>query len=263
LENLPIGQGRRAQKRNPNGFNIVAAHHYDANTVGKNKWNAADRFSPMPQLLQNHEQNDCIVWEVGAHKQAADSATLMQTYPNCTYHAFEPIPAYFKVLQGNWKVKADDSSSRNNNNMHLHNFGIGARDAVLHVAPESLQEQATYIGDSVTAATDDGDNNSNNNNKASSFMQVQIKSFANAMAETAAAAASDAGVGRQRQHSQYPTLLHMNCEGCEWETCCHKAWMRALSNVYPSFRLDFTIMATSMVWTDACGSCARFGSDSP
>lgn len=97
-----------------------------------------------------------------------------------------------KVLQNNWKHES---------RMHTHNFGIGARDEILHVNPDSLQEQATYIGDSAAITTTTAAASS------SSFVQAQIKSFANAMAEAAG------GDGRQ----QYPTLLHMNCEGCEWD----------------------------------------------
>jgi hypothetical protein len=50
-----------------------------------------------------------------------------------------------------------------------------------------------YIGDAIS---------SNNNNEEGTTVTAHIKSFANAVA--------DAG-------GQTPTLLHINCEGCEWE----------------------------------------------
>ncbi|CAB9501248.1 expressed unknown protein [Seminavis robusta] len=195
LDNLPIGKGRLAARRNPKRLNIVFAHHFDANN-GPKKWNAKDRFQPMPQLQKADagSAKSCVVWEVGAHERAEDSRTLLEQYPDCTYHAFEPIPTFFDNLQRNWKDEP---------RMHTHNFGIGVKDDVFQVDPNSLHSQSTYIGDYATDRGDDGDVNYNHNNQGGGAgLHAHIKSFEHTVAEAG---------------GQYPTLMHMNCEGCEWE----------------------------------------------
>jgi FkbM family methyltransferase len=176
LANLPIGKGRLSHKRNPRNLQISFAHHYDAET-NKNKWNANDRFLPMPEL---ETAEHCSVWEVGAFKTADDSQQLLKSYPKCTYHAFEPIKQYYQELEAKWKSE---------DRVHTHNFGIGGKELVLNIDPASLQNQGTYIGDAPKASQD-------------SSVQVFIKSFDSAIAEA---------------DGHVPTLLQMNCEGCEWD----------------------------------------------
>lgn len=89
LHHLPIGDGRpRLRTRGKTG---VFAHHFDAKM---GFWNQDIRFDPLPQLEAARNDDECTVWEVGAHEKAADSAELLKLYPTCTYHAYEPIPAF-------------------------------------------------------------------------------------------------------------------------------------------------------------------------
>lgn len=69
--------------------------------------------------------------------------------------------------------------------VHTHNYGLGKASKSLSVPQSALQEQSTYLD-----GTKGGD------------VEIQIKSFDEAMDETG---------------GKHPTLLHMNCEGCEWD----------------------------------------------
>ena len=186
LLNLPIGKGPYDKRKNlPDHQLMVWAHHWDARNKGK--WNEKIRFEEMKELRNNSksksDQTNCSVWEVGAHEKAADSRELMKTYPNCEYHAYEPIPAFFTVLSKNWEGTS---------NMHTHNYGLASEDGEFKVPSSVLDGQATYIGD--------GDS-SESNNDGDGFISAAIKSFDFAVKEA----------------GSKPTLLHMNCEGCEWD----------------------------------------------
>ena len=59
-----------------------------------------------------------------------------------------------------------------------------SQDSVIHLSADALQGQGTFIGDQENGS-----------------ISAQIRSFQYAVA--------DAG-------GVYPTVMHMNCEGCEW-----------------------------------------------
>jgi FkbM family methyltransferase len=117
-----------------------------------------------------------------AHERASDSRELMKMYGECRYHAFEPIPKFASVLKRNW-----NGESR----MTIHSYGIGKSDTTFSVSDAVLKGQATFI-------TNDGNDNNTTGGGAN---VAEIKSF-------------DRVLG---QIGSIPTLLHMNCEGCEWE----------------------------------------------
>lgn len=170
LQSLPIGKGPRHKRKNlPDDQLLVWAHHFDARS---GKWNMDIRFEEMEELTHQ----PCSVWEVGAHTKAEDSSVLLKKYPNCEYHAYEPIPNYFASLAKHW----EDTS-----NMYTHNYGLAHEDGEFKVSSSLLKGQSTYIGDS----KNEGD------------VLATIKSFEFAVKEA----------------GSKPTLLHMNCEGCEWD----------------------------------------------
>jgi len=162
LMNLPIGKGR------------VWAHHWDARNP---QWNQDIRFAEMPELASS-QNTSCSVWEVGAHKRADDTRTLLGKYPKCEYHAYEPIPVFFATLSKHWKSTL---------NVHTHNYGLAKEDGGFKVTDSIIKGQSTYIGDSKESEGGEG-------------VTAVIKSFDYAVREAGAK----------------PTLLHMNCEGCEW-----------------------------------------------
>ena len=171
LNNLPIVA--KQHRRHPKG--LVRAHHYDAHNLLK--WNADSRLDPFPPLPQSH----CTIWEVGAHKHAADSRAMLHKYSQCHFHAFEPVPAYYAVLQKRWK---DESR------MTTHNYGMANQATTLHLSPEALAGQSTFVQDA-----------QQNNKNPSTTIPLQIVAFETAFEDSGG----------------YPTVLHMNCEGCEWD----------------------------------------------
>lgn len=178
--NLPIGYGVKKRNVERAANPSVWAHHLEANTK---KWNDQIRFDPLPILTDNEK---CVVWEVGAHTEARDSQTLMETYPSCEYHAYEPILPFFEKLERHWQERGSK------HNMHVHNYGLADRDAKFHVE-ESIASasQSTFILGAAKMK-----------NQKEGFIPINIKSFENAV--------QDAGGIK-------PNVLHMNCEGCEWD----------------------------------------------
>jgi len=178
LLNLPIGKGPNHKRKNlkdPNQL-LVWAHHFDARNP---QWNMNIRFNEMPELAtEDKEKYPCSVWEVGAHEKAEDTRVLLEKFPKCEYHAYEPIPTYFATLSKHW-----ESTS----NVHTHDYGLAKEDGLFKVQAAILKGQSTYIGDSKGG----GEN----------LVSAVIKSFDFAVKEAG---------GK-------PTLLHMNCEGCEWD----------------------------------------------
>jgi FkbM family methyltransferase len=192
LMNLPIGLGPHHKRKNlkdPNQV-LVFAHHYDARNP---QWNDFIRFTEMPELeraeqmhdqqKKQHSSSTCSVWEVGANTHANDSAELIKKYPKCDYHGYEPIPAFFETLSKNWKETP---------NFFPHKYGLAKEDGGFRVTESLMKSQATYIGDA-SSVTEKGEDDGT---------LAIIKSFDYAI--------KDAG-------GKKPTLLHMNCEGCEWD----------------------------------------------
>jgi len=139
LAHLPIGSGRKAPTKNTGGRdNMVFAHHYDAGNDAF--WNAESRFAPIEQL---EKAAPCSFWEVGAHTAAADSKKLLNQYPHCTAHAYEPIPNFFAKLRPRWE---------NESRMTVHNYGLAAANSSFFVSNDSLQGESTFIGESANGS---------------------------------------------------------------------------------------------------------------
>ena len=184
--NLPIGTGGLKED-----IMSVWAHHWDART---GKWNEDIRLEPLPRL----EKEPCSIWEVGAHKEAADSRRFMNLYPLCEYHAFEPIPSFYRFLFENWK-RVDSMST--------HNYGISRKNYSINVPLSAIKGESTYMV---------------NDENEKSAEQAQIKSFDFAVI--------DAGGP--------PTLLHLNCEGCEWTFLPEAVEARFLNKI-PIIQIGF------------------------
>jgi FkbM family methyltransferase len=176
---LPISNKQRKMKNQCPGCHVVFAHHWDAGN--KHLWNPAVDYRLKPMKVLDDGPSNCSIWEVGAHTKADDSKQLQRLYKQCQYHAFEPIPIYSTQLKQHWN---------NNPTMTVHEYGIGKVDTTFTVSHISLQGQATYLGsDTKKTANNQGD------------LTAQIKSFDYAIKDA----------------DGIPTVLHMNCEGCEWD----------------------------------------------
>ena len=181
---LPIGE-----PNHPRLANAVRAHHYDAQRL--HLWNADSRFDPLKALEQTKDDGDasisasppCSVWELGAHTRADDTATFLKRYAHCQYHAYEPVEEFAVQLQNKWK-----SESR----VTAHAYGVGESAQEFSLPKAALKGQSTFIAESGGA----------NVNTPDTTTTARIVPFQQAL--------DDAG-------GQYPTLLHMNCEGCEWD----------------------------------------------
>jgi FkbM family methyltransferase len=182
--NLPIGLSLGGSGNTYEMF----AHHGAAANWGQ--WNQEVRLEPMEVVDamdpvksgSGGSYSSCSIWEVGAHKHATDSKELMKRYPYCSYHAFEPVPEFFAVLQKDW---AEDSR------MALHNYGLANKNQTLTMPKTALEGESTYLGK----------NKDSKNNDDNTF-EMKIRTFDYAV---------------QQAGNQIPTVLHVNCEGCEWD----------------------------------------------
>ena len=156
---------------------VYVAHHWDAQTPGK--WNVEARLAPFPPL-----SSQPIIFDVGGSTTAFDSQKLLEIFPSGLFHIFEPVPSFFAELEKTWSTISTPVS--------LHNHGLGrtTRDVILSDA--ALAGQSTYVMD--------GTSNAQNGTI------MHIVDVADVVAQTLASA-SRAEID----------ILHLNCEGCEWE----------------------------------------------
>lgn len=161
-----------------NPKNIDVVYAHHYNANNGKLWNADMRLENLPLL----EQEGCSVWEVGAHETGADTKNLLKRYPKCQYHAFEPVPKFYAKLKKAWQNKRPK--------VQTHNFGLGKEARSLNVSESALKGQSTYLGGNSSSS------------EAGKRVHIRIKTFDQALNVTG---------------GYYPTLLHMNCEGCEWD----------------------------------------------
>lgn len=219
LRELPIGPGKRGRKPIYERGNGVWSHQLEAGTVGLRPFKKIRTYPPLQALILDNTTTSttaatapthrgsktatCSVWEIGAHTQAEESEILMPQYPACEYHAYEPVPVYYNQLDAKWTAY-NARRSPGQPKMTTHNYGLSDRNYSFAVTPEQLQGIATYINDNEqVAAQGSGPNEPSSDNK--NVQYAQIRTFASAMV--------DAGPDQP----QYPTMLEINCEGCEWE----------------------------------------------
>jgi len=149
-------------------------------------WNQEYRFINMTL------DKDSTVVYVGANTWGGDGKQIMDMF-NCTIHMFEPVPSFFEELTGHWNgYKAElgfDAS--------LYNFGLGNKDRTIHLAPEDLG----IDGGLGTFGMVDSEGNAK--------IPLKIREGASAIKEIL----TDSETGA----STTIDLLHVNCEGCEWE----------------------------------------------
>ena len=188
---LPIGYGRPRLRTTQL---TVFAHLWDSGDHAK--WNAEMRISPDIEELHQANTPDgdgCNVWEVGAHKTAYDSHELLKNYRYCKFHAFEPIPKYYRALKEHISMSRKEYVRTN---IIPYNYGLSSTNATFYVSADNLQEQSTYIGESSTTSATTG------GGIKGDTIVGHIKTFDYAIQDTG---------------GKKPTLLHINCEGCEWE----------------------------------------------
>eukprot|EP00557_Chaetoceros_sp_GSL56_P006182 CAMPEP_0176496884 /NCGR_PEP_ID=MMETSP0200_2-20121128/11427_1 /TAXON_ID=947934 /ORGANISM="Chaetoceros sp., Strain GSL56" /LENGTH=326 /DNA_ID=CAMNT_0017894857 /DNA_START=1370 /DNA_END=2350 /DNA_ORIENTATION=+ len=193
---LPILPVKDVQVRNQknqmaNFHTAVLAHHGD--TGDWRRWNRAIsvREKPLPQL--ERAGSSCSIWEVGANTMAESSREYMRKYPNCHFHAYEPVQAFAMELKKNWEGE---------DRMHVHAYGIADEERTYFIPKSSMNGDhgvATYIGD----ASKEGE------------IEVKLKTFNFTLAEA----------------GDIPTMLDINCEGCEFDFLAQAKRHGLLDNV--------------------------------
>jgi len=167
------------------------AHHGD--TGDYKRWNKSiqmARASPMPQLEHGTEKLPCIVLEIGAHRAAQSSQEHIKKYPNCEYHAYEVIPQFAEELKELWKDEP---------RMHVHPYGLAENDMEIKVHINALDGLSTFVGNSVTGKNLD----------EKTTVTGQIRAFDFALSEIGQ-------LHNREADAVIPTLLDINCEGCEY-----------------------------------------------
>ena len=119
----------------------------------------------------------CTIWYVGANTHGYDGVRLQRKY-HCQIHVFEPVPSFYKQLRKNWGTRVPRAT--------IHEFGLGNRTRVVDGVVD--RGQSTFAMANRTSAT--------------AGARIVVRDTLDVWKE----------LGR-------PTidLLHVNCEGCEWE----------------------------------------------
>ncbi len=143
------------------------------------KWNENIRFAPM-----DLPEDGCIVLDIGGSTDAADTNKLLGMYPQCKFHIFEPVPPFFENLKKVYQNPVFD------NRVFLHNVGLGKDNTIVKLPKSEIKGQSTFL---------DGKQRVGNRN----FYDIEIRRMDTILSEL---------------ELNEVSLLHMNCEGCEWDT---------------------------------------------
>jgi FkbM family methyltransferase len=129
--------------------------------------------------IKNINPPRCIIMDVGGNTNADDTSKFLTMYGGCTYYVYEPIPSYYKTLEKNFK---------HNGNVNIVGIGWGSKNEEYYISSKNLKGQATFIMDTKLNSGD---------------ILLKIKTPYSILEEL-----------------NFPDidLLHINCEGCEWES---------------------------------------------
>jgi FkbM family methyltransferase len=163
----------------------LVAHHFLA---GRQEWwNEGIRFDPFGATLPDAP----LILDIGGNTEAADSRQFIKMYPAAEIHIYEPVSPYVEKLRQNWR---DELNQR----VQVHGVGLGDRDKTIRLPRGDLDGQGTFIMDSKEGQKEDN---------------ILLLQVVDAKDELRNYFVVDAD-GHSRQRID---LLHMNCEGCEWE----------------------------------------------
>jgi len=159
---------------------VISVHHFNAAT---GRWNEHKRFED----LELYDGN--IIFYVGGNTDGADGVHLMQQCPKCKMHIFEPVPEFSKKLLETWK----NHVAQNNWDVTVHDYGLGAYTRTIQLKASEIVGQSTF-------GMKGSDANLNETK-----VDLQIMRTADVVKILTS------GTGGKID------LLHVNCEGCEWE----------------------------------------------
>lgn len=124
-----------------------------------------------------------LILDIGGNTVAADSREFHETLPGAEIHIYEPVPAFVEELKRNW---ADLPK------VAIHGRGLGDSTRTVYTAIQDLAGQASFVMEGETKQSE-------------SSVGMEI---VDAEAELR---------GYLTGGRKMIDLLHMNCEGCEWE----------------------------------------------
>jgi len=159
---------------------IISVHHYNAMT---GKWNEKKRF----ENLDLHEGN--LILYVGGNTDGADGIQLMNQCPKCKMHIFEPVPEFSHKLSEAWRINI----IQNNWDVTVHEYGLGAFTRIIELQASDIVGQSTF------------------GMKGTKSMRNETK------VELLIRQTSDVVKLLTSETGGQIDLLHVNCEGCEWE----------------------------------------------
>lgn len=163
------------------------------------KWNEGIRFQPLPGT-----QTDKIsaVHYMGGNKQAADLQRLQALLPGRPVHIVEPVPSFFVELESRFKGQQG---------VVLHNVGMANSTRKVMLPKSALRDRSTVVMGSSNQGSGD---------------------VLNLVGPTEFLATTRFDVGKDL------ALLHVNCEGCEYEML--EAILDAgLISSYPVIQISF------------------------
>jgi FkbM family methyltransferase len=182
------------------GDGRLHAHHYVA---GSGKWNEQIRFEP----FQPDFGPASLIIDVGGNTRAADSKVFYDKY-RPKIHIYEPVMEFFSQLSSRWKGVEG---------VTLHSAGMGGGNRTIVLSTSSLKGESTFVME--------GDVKSSDIPPGSSVLEI-----VDAASEVRSILSS---TGRSSID-----LLHLNCEGCEWELMLRlveEGMLRVFANIQISF----------------------------
>lgn len=159
----------------------LVVHHFDAENY--HIWNQHMRFEDLSSLKDGN-----LIIYVGANTDGADGVDLMKKCPHCIIHIFEPVPTFNKILSERW----EGHKMTNGWDATINKFGLGMNDRIVKLSKDSIIGQSTF-GMKETEGEE--------------FEDLQIKDASKAISN----------VLNILNDKLEVDLLHVNCEGCEWE----------------------------------------------
>lgn len=162
----------------------MAAHHWDAAT---GKWNEEIRFMEFDLFIEAP-----LVMDVGGNVAAFDSQEFRRMLPDAEIHIYEPVPAFFGPLNEAW---LSDTKA------HIHDYGLGGETGAILLERKDLNGIATFIMDGRREVS----NEAKTPQLESDTITMKVMDGKKEISRLLELGYS------------HIDLLHMNCEGCEWE----------------------------------------------
>ncbi|KAI8462315.1 MAG: hypothetical protein J3K34DRAFT_449092 [Monoraphidium minutum] len=180
----------------------LQVHHLIAET---GKWNQDIRLTPLPVDASLLRSVDFVLY-VGGNTEAADAAGIFGLFPHTVdMHILEPVPSFYRELVSRLSGKQ---------RIYLHNFGLANSTKSVQVSKQAIVGQGTIVMNAPITSAHINETETLNLLSPGEFLR-------------------HAGIFKERYG-----MLHVNCEGCEYEM--FEALANAgLLNTFPIIQFSF------------------------